>query len=234
LTELPGRDARKAVVLIPEDVFRKLEELADLPVDARRDTVEMTAYKRSLRLRNADGAARYAEIARVLLVSRLLAPGTPRSIQVAVAVLSNTTLILAASLARITDGARTELKRVAALVTERDEDELPVEPRGSPRRRDPSRARVPVINVTLDSWLRSQIVRLANRVSDEQLKAAKLRSKVAYVIRGLLSEAVSRPGLEELVIDYAAAVAQVRTVLEAAVDEQRSVVQTYLQSIQLP
>lgn len=229
------RDTRKVLVLLPEDVFKRLGELAAIPLDDPSDTEEVKKLNAKARLCNTDGVARYAEISRVLLASEvLLRTNASRSLRVAMAVLSNSTLILAASLAKLTDDVRTELKQVAALMTSQDARLLPVPRRGSPRTRNLANERVPVLNVTLDNWLHDTIVALANDVTEDQLRTASLRSKVAYTIRDMLSKAIKRPDLEELIFEYAEAVVQIRIVLERAVTAQKDIVRKYLKTVRPP
>lgn len=226
------RTVRKALVQVSDEVFDALERLADLPFDRSDDTRKEREHKRLVRLRHSTGAPRYAEIVRVLLVGELLGPRAPKSMRVAVAVLSNSTMVLAASLARVLDVVRDDLRRTSAMVSGLDPEgfSAPME-RGEPYRRDPRKPRHTMLNITLDDLLHKHVSAKAREVTRDQLREAHLRSETIYVIKALLHEGLARPDVDEYVAEYAVSIAQIREALETAIDEQREIVRSNLRAV---
>ena len=223
----PVRDSRKVVVRVPNDVFVTLDRLARSP-------------ERSLWLvydaGPTRGATRYAEVARVLLASEVLSTA-PQSTRIAVAVLSNATLILAAAFARLTYSLQGDLLNVSATAARVDQATLLGVRDESTRRRKGQNLRKegqdksPIINLTLDGWLNRELVRLAAGVSDDALKESRLRSKLAYTVIGLLETATERRDVIPLIQSYAKAVLRVRNALETAVASERDAIREYLQQV---
>lgn len=228
MSERPPRDEHKIVVRVPTEVFDALDRLARMP-------------KRSLRLVYGTGvsigAARYAEVARVLLASELLPSTAPQSTRVAVAVLSNATFILAAAFARLTYTLQEDLANVAAVASRVERDVLADVQAGSDRGpyvRKEGQSRAPILNLTLGGWMHRALLRCAEKVPDADVKEAGLRSKLAYTVIRLLEIGVERRETESLIQSYAKAVVQVRVALEEAVASQRGTVREYLQAVRPP
>ncbi len=225
------RTVRKVVVQVSDEEFDALDRLADLPYDRSGDSKTEKEHKRLVRLRHSSGAPRYAEIVRVLLVGEILGSRAARALRVAVAVLSNSTMVLAASMAQVIDAVQADLRRTSAAVSGLDPDDLPAAERGEPYRRNPQKARHTMINLTLDSLLHKHISARAREVSRTDLQQARLRSETVYVIRTLLEAALDRADVEEFVGEYAISVAQVRKALEATVEAQREIVHRGLRTV---
>lgn len=226
----PVRDSRKVVVRVPNDVFATLDRLARAPERALWLVYDTGVMR---------GVTRYAEVARVLLASEVLSTA-PQSTRVAVAVLSNATLILAAAFARLTYGLQEDLLNVSATAARVDQATL-LGARDENRRgrkgqnlRKEGQDKSPIINLTLDGWLNRELVRLAAGVSDNALKESNLRSKLAYTVIGLLETATERRDVVSLIQSYAKAVLRVRGALETAVVSERDAIRAYLRQVRPP
>lgn len=211
---------RKVVVRVPTAVYTALDELARVPEQ---------------QLVNETGVTRYAELSRVLLAGELLS-SAPQSVQVAAAVLSNATLILAAAFARLTYTLQSELESVSAVVSRVEREalrEARQSPTGAQNRRKGPRAQ-PVINLTLDGWLSREIFRIAATVPSEEVRRAGFQSPVAFTISTMLEDALERPTVESLVDSYAKAVSRVRNALESGVLAEREAIREYLRAVRPP
>lgn len=216
--------SHKVIVRVSKEVYSRLEELARLPA-------------LELRLVNETDAPRYAEITRVLLANEFVRRKwrAPLQARVAVAVLSNSTLILAAAFAKLTYGLQEELAGVSSTVTRTTREEL-ARLRAGERKSKRVRGKnpAPVVNLTFDGWLYRELIAFAREIPDDEFDTSSYRSRIAYAVNKLLPEAVARDEVEELILTYAKAVARVRTALEEAVVSERDVVREYLRMVRPP
>jgi hypothetical protein len=212
---------QKVRVRVSPEVYARIEELAYLP------DVEDTE---GLLLLHENGVPRYAEVARVLLVSEFLS-NTPFGVQIAAAVLSNSTLILSGALAAVTRDMQDTLEKISSSAAQVDQNVL-TGTRTIEKRKKRERGagdKTPVLNLTFDGWLFRKLGNyISGKLEETNLKGTGKRSKEAYIIDGLLQDAVQRSTTTALMAEYARAVRRIRTTIENAVAAERKALQKRL------
>lgn len=173
-------------------------------------------------------AARYAETARVLLIGQLLHRESI-TLRLAVAVLSNATLILSGAFARLIYSLQDDLQAAAEKATRSPQGALArTRIQSGTQLERGTTPKAPIIHLTFDDWLGRTLDILAADTSVDVVREAGFRKTTAYVVTSLLRLATERRDAPTLVRGYAEAVKRVRTSLETAVATERDTICAYL------
>lgn len=211
---------RKIVVRVPQAVHDSLAQWATWAT-AR-------GPKGKLRpLLGPSNVPRYAETARVLIISELV----PANLCVGMAVLANSTLILSAASSQVTYRSQELLLATAARLGDVSPKALDTEydrttsQSGVQKTRKGLRA-APVINLTMDTWLYHKLTQIASRVD------VGGRSSLSHVIKELLAQALGKPkALAAVLSAYAEAVVRIRLVVDTAMDRELVDLQRRLEQV---